>query len=127
MKRSAKIIFCLLGVLFLANIGIAQDTTEVVTVWLKQHSIPVKYIEAGNDFSDLLPLKKILQDVQIVGLGEATHGTKEFFQIKHRLMEFLVTQMDYTAFALEASYSDCQPINDYILTGKGDRAKVLTG
>jgi erythromycin esterase len=93
---------------------------------LKQNSIPIKYIEAGNSFSDLEPLKKILQDVQVIGLGEATHGTHEFVEFKHRLIEFLVTQMGFTAFAIESSFSDCEPINDYILTGKGDRATVLT-
>lgn len=104
----------------------AQDTTEVVAAWLKQNSIPIKYIEAENSFSDLQPLKKILQDVQVIGLGEATHGTHEFFEIKHRLVRFLVTQMGFTAFVIESSFSDCEPINDYILTGKGDRATVLT-
>lgn len=127
MKRTAKYIPFLLCALSFTNLSIAQDTTEVVTAWLKQNSIHIKYIEAGHDFSDLQPLKKILQDVQVVGLGEATHGTQEFFKMKHRLMEFLVTQMGFTAFALESSYSDCQPINDYILTGKGDLAGVLTG
>jgi erythromycin esterase len=112
--------------LFIANICFGQDTDKVVTDWLKQNSITIKSIEAGSGFSDLQPLKKILKDVQVVGLGEATHGTHEFFKFKHRLMEFLVTEMGFTAFAIEASYSDCEPINDYILTGKGDRATVLT-
>ena len=97
-----------------------------ISDWLKQNSIPIKYIEAGNSFSDLQPLKKTLQDAQVIGLGEATHGTHEFFTIKHRLLEFLVTEMDFTAFALESSFSDCEPINDYILTGKGNLATVLT-
>jgi erythromycin esterase len=127
MKRLAKFNFQLLIALFFANISIAQDTTEIVTAWLRQNSIPIKYLEAGNGFSDLQPLKEILQGVQVVGLGETTHGTKEFFTMKHRLVEFLVTQMGFTAFALESSYSGCQPINDYILTGRGDRAEVLTG
>jgi erythromycin esterase len=126
MKQPAKPVFYLLSALFLANLSFAQDTTEVVTAWLKQNSIPIKYIEAGNSFSDLQPLKKILQDVQVIGLGEATHGTHEFSEIKRHLVEFLVTQMGFTAFALESSFSDCEPINDYILTGKGDRATVLT-
>jgi erythromycin esterase len=126
MKRTSKRIFYLLSALLFANLSLAQNTAKVVTAWLKQHSFPVKYIEAGNGFSDLQSLKKILQDVQVIGLGEATHGTHEFFKMKHRLVEFLVTQMGFTAFVLESSYSNCQPINDYILTGKGDRAEVLT-
>ena len=63
----------------------------------------------------------------MVGLGETTHGTREFFQIKHRLLEFLVTEMAFNAFVLEASYAACQPINEYVLHGRGDLATVLTG
>ncbi len=126
MKRNAKRIFYLLSALLFTNLSFAQDTTKVVIDWLKQNSVPIKYIEPGNGFSDLEPLKKILQDVQVIGLGEATHGTHEFFEFKSRLVEFLVTQMGFTAFAIESSFSDCEPINDYILTGKGDRATVLT-
>ena len=126
MKQTFRPIFFLLSALFFANLSFAQDTTEVVTAWLKQNSIPIKYIEAGNSFSDLQPLKKILQDVQVVRLGEATHGTHEFFEMKSHVIEFLIKQMGFTAFAIESSFSDCEPINDYILTGKGDRATVLT-
>ena len=126
MKRTFKPLFILLNALFITSFCFGQDTDKVVTDWLKQNSITIKSIEAGSGFSDLQPLKKILKDVQVIGLGEATHGTHEFFKFKHRLMEFLVTQMGFTAFAIEASFSDCEPINDYILTGKGDRASVLT-
>jgi erythromycin esterase len=104
-----------------------QGNEEVIVGWLQQNAIPIRHVEAGNGFADLQPLKQILKDVKIVGLGEATHGTREFFQIKHRLLEFLVTELDFNAFALEASYAACQPINDYILYGKGDRATALTG
>ena len=126
MKQTAKRIFFFLSACFVANLSFAQDTAEAVTAWLKQNSIPIKYIEAGNGFSDIQPLKKILQHVQVIGLGEATHGTHEFYKMKGRLVEFLVTQMGFTAFAIESSFSDCEPINDYLLTGKGDRATGLT-
>ncbi len=104
---------------------VAEETT--VIRWIHQHAIPIQYVEAGHGFADLQPLKQILKDVKVVGLGEATHGTREFFQFKHRLFEFLVREMGYTGFALEASYAASQPINDYVLHGKGDRATVLTG
>lgn len=104
-----------------------QTNEHEVISWLHQNAIPLRHLEAGNGFADLQPLKQILADVRIVGLGEATHGTREFFQVKHRLLEFLVTELGFTAFAIEASYAACQPINDYIVHGKGDRAAVLTG
>lgn len=127
MKRTAKRnIYLMIGLLLSANI-LAQDTVQVITTWLKQNAIPVKYIESGNQFSDLQPLKKTLKDAVVVGLGEATHGTHEFFTMSHRLIEFLVREMNFSAVVLESSYSACRPINDYVLYGKGDRAAVLTG
>ena len=66
--------------------------------WLRQHAIPLKTVEAGCGFDDLQPLKPVIGSARIVALGEATHGTREFFQLKHRLLEFLVTEMDFTTF-----------------------------
>lgn len=87
--------------------------------------IPIEEIQAGNDFKDLNTLKLIFNNVDIVALGEATHGTKEFFQFKHRLIEFLVSEMGFRVFAIEAPYIGCLAINDYILYGKGNRDEVL--
>jgi erythromycin esterase len=105
----------------------APQEEQAIIAWLQQNSIPVQHIEAGHGFADLQPLKRILAGARVVGLGETTHGTREFFQIKHRLLEFLVTEMAFNAFVLEASYAACQPINAYVLHGRGDRATVLTG
>ena len=82
---------------------------------------------AGNGFDDLQPLKKVLDGVRLVGLGEATHGTREFFQFKHRLLEFLAKEMGFTVFAIEASYAACLKINEYVLYGQGDPAAALAG
>jgi erythromycin esterase len=41
------------------------------------------------------------------------------------MLEFLVREMGFTVFAIEASYPACFNINEYVLTGKGDRAKAL--
>jgi erythromycin esterase len=127
LKRTANRIISLQIVLLSIVNLFAQDTVQFVSTWFKQNSYPIKYIEPGNGFADLQLLKKTLRNVNVIGLGEATHGTREFFKIKHRIIEFLVTQMNFTAFVLESSYAACQPINDYILYGKGDRATVLTG
>jgi erythromycin esterase len=104
-----------------------HEVETAVVTWLRKNALPLHAIEAGNDFSDLLPLKEMLKHVKVVGLGETTHGTREMFQLKHRLVEFLVQEMGFDTFAIEASFSDCQPINDFALHGIGDRASVLTG
>lgn len=103
------------------------DSGEAVIDWIRQRAVPLHHIEDGNGFSDLQPLKEIWKDVKVIGLGEATHGTREFFQVKHRLLEFLVTEMGFNIFAIEAAFSDSQPINDFVLHGVGDLATVLSG
>lgn len=94
--------------------------------WVNDHAHPLHYIEAENGFDDLKWMKSSLSTIQYVGIGEATHGTKEFFQTKHRLLEFFVKEMGFTYFCLEASYSGCRNINDYVLYGKGDASSALT-
>lgn len=89
--------------------------------------IVLDWIEAEHSFEDLQSLKSILRNVRIVGLGEATHGTREFFQCKHRMLEFLVKEMGFRIFAMEASYAACLPVNDYVLYGIGDRDRALNG
>lgn len=98
---------------------------QAVIAWLKDNSFPLKTVEVGNGFEDLQPLKKIFKDVRFVGLGEETHGTREFFQFKHRMLEFLVKEMGFRVFAIEASYSACQNINDYVMGRTDDGAKAL--
>lgn len=98
---------------------------EQTIAWLNQNSIPIKTVRAGNDFNDIVPIKKVLQDVRIVGLGEATHGTREFFQMKHRMIEFLIKELDFNILAMEFNYCGAENINNYILNGEGDVYSAL--
>src|SRR5207253_10707138 len=78
------------------------------------------------DFSSL-SLHDALPISRIVSLGEATHGSREFFQLKHRMMEFLATEMGFTIFSIEANMPEAYRLNDYVLNGNGDPAKLIKG
>jgi erythromycin esterase len=49
------------------------------------------------------------------------------FRLKHRLIEFLVSQLGFTAVAFEASHAGCLAIDTYLRHGTGDPAAALTG
>lgn len=98
-----------------------------VLAWVKQAALPLSTVEPGSGFDDLRALKPALEGVRVVGLGEATHGTHEFFRLKHRLLEYLATELGFTLFAIEANFSEAQAVNEYVLTGKGDPAQALAG
>jgi erythromycin esterase len=132
--RLHPVLLTLLALLGLPHVAAAQLTGTLappavegaIVPWLQQKAIPLRHVEFGNGFEDLQPLKQALKDVKILGLGEATHGTREFFQVRHRLLEFLVTEMGFNGFTIEASYAASQAINEYVLHGTGDLATVLT-
>jgi erythromycin esterase len=105
----------------------SEQSDEAVLGWMSSSLLPLRYLEPLSGFPDLDPLRQQLESVKIIGLGESTHGVHEFFAVKHRLVEFLVVELGFTAFALEASYAACQPINRYVMHGVGDLADVLSG
>ena len=95
--------------------------------WIRARAIQIATVDTGNGFADLEPLRHVIGDARIVSLGEATHGTREFFQLKHRLLEFCVSELGFTTFGIEASYPECLRINDYVRHGIGNVADALTG
>lgn len=95
--------------------------------WLRTHLVPIRSAEPTDDLSDLAPLKSLIGDARIVSLGEGTHGTREFFQMKHRLVQFLVREMGFTLFSIEASMPEAYRLNDYVLHGKGDPRELIHG
>ena len=107
--------------------AVAQTNNQQTVKWIAAHAIRLKTPEAGHGFEDMKPLKKIIGNARIVSLGEATHGTREFFQLKHRMLEFLASEMGFTIFSIEANMPEAYRLNDYVLNGVGDPAKLLKG
>ena len=88
-------------------------------------TIKLKHLEPNAEFSDLKQLDSYFEGVKVVGMGESTHGTHEFFTMRHRMFKFLVEHHGFNTFFLEADYVVCKPIDNYIKTGEGDPAKLI--
>ncbi len=107
-------------------VALGPPPQEVVD-WIGAHAIALATTEAGHGFDDIAPIAPLIGDARIVGLGEATHGTCEFFQLKHRVVEYLVARQGFTVFAIEANQPECRALNDYVLHGTGDPRVGLDG
>jgi len=97
------------------------------TAWLDEHVVPLATCEAGHGFADMAPLAEMIGDARIVGLGESTHGTREHFQLKHRLVEYLVQEYGFSIFAIEASTPEAHRLDAYVLGGYGDPRELIAG
>lgn len=94
---------------------------------LDEHAIPLSTTDPDADLADLQPLVETFEGVEVVGLGEATHGTREFFQLKHRLVRLLVEELGFRLFGLEANFSETLAIDEYVVHGEGDPRDALDG
>lgn len=59
------------------------------------------------------PLLNLVGDAQIVMLGEATHGTQEFYRERANITRRLITERGFNAVAIEGDWPDAYRINEY--------------
>ncbi|MDN3585056.1 erythromycin esterase family protein [Pedobacter aquatilis] len=70
-------------------------------------------------------LGKVLIGNKVIGIGEATHGTKDFIDLRLSLIKNLVENLNYKLIVLECDYSSTLPMNEYICEGKGSVQTAL--
>jgi erythromycin esterase len=95
--------------------------------YIKDNAIVIDTNSNSEDLKDLSYLKTTLEGKRVIGMGEATHGTEQFQTTKFRVLKYLVTQMNYKLFGIEANFTECRRVNDFVLYGKGDPKKAVSG
>lgn len=72
---------------------------------------------AGDDYDHILEL---VGNRRFVLLGEASHGTHEFYRERARITQRLIEEKGFTAVAVEADWPDAYRINRYVLGQSAD-------
>lgn len=106
----------------------AHDDPEALAViqWASENAVRLETADPGAPLDDLRPLRDIVGDARVVFLGESRHDAGEQFRLKHRLIRYLVEEMDFRLFAIEDSLPGAEPINEYVLGGNGDPEVLLS-
>lgn len=65
------------------------------------------------DQVDISPLLDRIGDSRVVLLGEATHGTSEFYRMRTRITKELILRRGFNFVAVEADWPDAARINQY--------------
>ncbi|MEO1530398.1 MAG: erythromycin esterase family protein [Planctomycetota bacterium] len=66
----------------------------------------VEFTSDLKTFADLSALKTVLKDVDVVALGENTHGLGEVFRAKAQLVEFLHRELGFDLVLFESGFGD---------------------
>src|SRR5690349_25126324 len=69
-----------------------------------------------KDF-ELDALFERIGDARVVLLGEATHGTSEFYRMRARITQQLIARRGFRFVAVEADWPDAARVDDYVLGG----------
>ena len=79
---------------------------------------------AATDYDALL---KLIGSARFTLLGQASHGTREFYRERYAITPRLITEKSFTAVAVEADWPDAWRVNRYVrgIAGEDDAASAL--
>ena len=105
----------------LFSLFIVNGQNNKTVKWINENAIE---IEDANPDSELKTFKENtptkFANAKIYGFGEASHNTKEFFDLKAKFFKYLVKTQGLRTFIMEESYQAESGINEWISGGKGD-------
>lgn len=84
---------------------------------LREHAVPLEPGPPSDGATLPAPLASSLGGARIVGLGEATHGTRECFEQKHRLIRWLVSEREFRTVAFEADAAAATALDAFVRGG----------
>ncbi len=90
------------------------DTALIENIRTKLHPLT-------GDAADLDPVLHSIGDAPLVLLGEASHGTSEFYSARAELTMRLVREKGFNAVAVEADWPDAHRVDCYIRGRGNDR------
>jgi erythromycin esterase-like protein len=97
----------------------AQTITLPVTAVIRDAAHPI--VGSAHDYDALLPL---MRDAQVVLLGEASHGTHEFYRERARITRQLIEEEGFSAVAVEADWPDAYRVNRWVLGVSEDHSAL---
>ena len=74
-----------------------------------------------QDFSTFSDLKEILKDVELVMLGEQSHGEATAYETKIKLIKYLNQEMGFDLLIFESGFYDCHKAWEMIVAGEDVR------
>jgi erythromycin esterase len=75
----------------------------------------------------LKPLETVLDGIQIVGVGESAHFTREFNEIRSVLIQYLAEEHGFTTIALECSSLQASHLNEWLYREDDVMLKDIAG
>jgi erythromycin esterase-like protein len=94
-----------------------HDLVQAIQAAIQERAIPIRGAR------DLKPLIDQISQAKIVMLGEASHGTHEFYEYRRMIAEQLIENHGFNFISVEGDWPPCFELHRYV-TGKSDKTSV---
>ena len=93
------------------------------TAVLRRQALP---LQTGDDLDAILDH---IGEARLVLMGEATHGTREFYQLRANLSKRLIVERGFDAIAVEADWPDALQVSRFVQLSSSDHTadQALSG
>jgi erythromycin esterase-like protein len=82
--------------------------------WLMMEDLDQENNGPLNNPRDLDPLMERIGDAHYVLLGEASHGTHEYYTWRTAISKRLIEEKDFNFIAVEGDWPDCYKVNRFV-------------
>ena len=117
------------ALLFIPTVGRAASSTAMTPTveaealaWVKANA---RTFSEDPEPHELADAAKALTGAQVVGIGEASHGSHEDRLFKASLIRALIERGQARIIALECNFLPGRALNNYVQTGEGDPAQLM--
>lgn len=91
----------------LSSSNLSSSVASTPLQWIKDNTVTLNSTDPANeDYSDLTAFGDAIGDARIVGLAEQSHGGKEEFELKTRLVKYLHKNKGFDVLILESGFYD---------------------
>ena len=97
----------------------AEATTIILSDLVREAAHPLT--GAAGDYD---PLMKLVGNARFVLLGEASHGTHEFYRERAQITKRLIREKGFNVIAVEADWPDAYRVNRYLRGADEDKEGV---
>ncbi|MFI0789830.1 erythromycin esterase family protein [Streptomyces lydicus] len=87
--------------------------------------IPLQTLNPAESLDDLAWLDEAIGDARVVAIGESAHYNREFFQLRHRLLRYLVERHGFSAYAMETGFIESRLVDNWIRGGAEPLGQVM--
>jgi erythromycin esterase-like protein len=101
-----------------------NETAVLVTDVVREAAHPL--VGESDDYD---PLMRLIGEAPLVLIGEASHGTHEFYRERAQITKRLIKEKGFNAVAVEADWPDAYRVNRYVrgIGGDAEAVEALSG